>query len=78
MRKVSGEVKRSDIVQQLPLYSEREDLPGNEDPSGRITAEQAQTILKEHGLEVSPDQASAILCFLRRLVALSLTQIFKK
>jgi hypothetical protein len=31
----------SDFVQQLPFYSESEDLPGNEDPSGPITAEQA-------------------------------------
>jgi hypothetical protein len=43
-----------------------------------ITPEQAHAILKEHGLDVSLEQATAILSFLRRLASISLTQILQK
>lgn len=80
MSKVREGGKPSDFVNQLPLYDDIElpDHVGNEDLAGRITPEEAHAILKEHGLDVSLEQAKAILCFLRRLASISLTQILKK
>jgi len=44
---------------------------GTENPEQRITPEQARLVLLEHGMEVSLEQADAILAFLRRFASIS-------
>jgi hypothetical protein len=78
MRKVSDGDKRSEHFDQLGLFNDITDPAFSVDPAGRITPEQARAILKEHGLEVSLEQATAILCYLRRWATISLPQILKK
>jgi hypothetical protein len=55
-----------------PVREEEQDF------ANTITPEQVHAILKEHGLDVSLEQATAILSFLRRLATVSLTQILQK
>lgn len=58
---------------------EEDDIAGSTgqvNPVDRITPERARSILLEHGLEVSLEQADAILTFLRRLAIITLPQIF--
>lgn len=44
---------------------------GTENPAiVKLTPERARLILQEHGMEVSLDQADAILAFLRRLASI--------
>ena len=78
MRKVREGGRRSEHFDQLRLFSETMDPGLAGDPSGKITPEQAQAILKEHGLDVNLEQATAILCYLRRWAAITLPQILKK
>jgi hypothetical protein len=84
MRKVRDGGRSRTSVQQLPLYNELPDPRygespvSSEDPTGKITPEQAQATLKEHGLDVSLEQATAILCYLRRWATITLPQILKK
>jgi hypothetical protein len=49
-----------------------------ENTVNKITPEQAWSILKENGLDVSLEQADEILRFLRRLAILTLPQLFEK
>ena len=55
-----------------PVFSDQENT------ADKITAERARSILQKHGLEVSLEEADAILTFLRRLVILTLPQLFDK
>ncbi len=43
---------------------------GTEEPATKLTPERTRLILQEHGMEVSLEQAEAILTFLRRLASL--------
>jgi hypothetical protein len=63
---------RGGIKQDDSLFSDQEN---NAD---KITPEQARLILQKHGLDVSLEQAGAILAFLRRLAILTLPQLFDK
>ena len=49
-----------------------------EDPAHKITPERARSILQEHGMEVSLEQAEAILRFLRKLAMISSSELFAK
>jgi hypothetical protein len=51
---------------------------GTENPAIKITPERARSILLENGMEVSLEQAEAILAFLRKLANISLPKIFDK
>ena len=42
-----------------------------EDTAQKITPEQARSILQEHGMEVTLEQAESILTFLRRLASIA-------
>ena len=42
---------------------------GTENPATKLTPERARLILQEHGMEVSLEQADAILAFLRQLAS---------
>jgi hypothetical protein len=51
---------------------------GWEEPANKITPERARSILLENGMEVTLEQAEAILAFLRKLANISLSKIFDK
>jgi hypothetical protein len=65
-------MERGGDEQNNPLFSDQEN---NE---GKITPDKARSILQKHGLDVSLEQADAILAFLRRLAILTLPQLFDK
>lgn len=65
-------MERGGAEQDNPLFSDQEN---NE---GKITPERARLILQKHGLDVSLEQADAILAFLRRLAMLTIPQLFDK
>jgi hypothetical protein len=72
MNRVKNGGKGSRRCEQLPLFDA--DPADDVDRPGNITAEQALAILKEHGMDVSLEQAKQILSFLRQIIAISLTQ----
>ena len=78
MSKVKRVGKRLEPFQQLPLFNETADPALSEDPPSKITPEQALAILKEHGMDVSLEQARDILSFLRRLTSIYLPQMLKE
>jgi len=49
-----------------------------ENPASKLTPERARSILLENGMEVSLEQANAILAFLRRLASISSPELFEK
>lgn len=51
---------------------------GTEEPATKLTPERARSILQEHGMEVSLEQAEAILGFLRKLAMISSPKLFEK
>jgi len=52
---------------------------GTEEPATtKLTPERARSILQEHGMEVSLEQAEAILGFLRKLAMISTPKLFEK
>jgi hypothetical protein len=52
---------------------------GTEEPATtKLTPERARSILQEHGMEVSLEQAEAILGFLRKLATISSSKLFEK
>jgi hypothetical protein len=55
------------IDQQLPLFDEVQDPLYCEDPTGKITPEQARAILSKQGLDISEEQAEIVLLFLYQL-----------
>jgi hypothetical protein len=65
-------MERGGLENDNPVFSDQENT------EGKITPERARSILQKHGLEVSLEQADAILAFLRRLAILTLPQLFDK
>ena len=60
------------------MENERLGFSGTENPIERITPERARSILLEHELEVSLEEADLILAFLRRFAILTLSELFDK
>jgi hypothetical protein len=73
---VSKEIVGEEREAEEPQASD--DLFGQENIPVKISPEQARIILQRHGLEVTQQQAEAILSFLRRLAILTLSQTLKK
>jgi len=65
-------MERGGLENDNPVFSDQENAVD------KITPERARSILQTHGLEVSLEQADAILTFLRRLAILTLPQLFDK
>jgi hypothetical protein len=73
-----AKVRTEGSNRQLPLFDSADlDTVGNP-PAGSLTPEKALAILKEQGLNVSLEQASAVLSFLRKLASISLPKIIDK
>ena len=70
------------LAEQLPLFDNKVEDSVKEHLPEYIKPEQARAIFQQHGLNISLEQAEAILIFLRRLIALTSpipsTQIPKK
>jgi len=65
-------MEKEGLENDNPVFSDQENT------GDKITPERARAILQKHGLEVSLEQADAIMTFLRRLAILTLPQLFDK
>jgi hypothetical protein len=65
-------MERGELGNDRTIFSDQENI------GDKITPERARLILQRHGLDVSLEQADAILAFLRRFAMLTLAQIFDK
>jgi hypothetical protein len=74
MRYVKKGNKKSEDGQQLHLYDPATDSPLPEEYQEELTPEKVRTLLKDRGIEVSAEQASHILSFLRQLSNMIVSQ----
>jgi hypothetical protein len=74
MSKVSGEGKK----QQLGLFDSADPDIADDLPTGKLTPEKAHAILKEQGMDVSLEQATIILSYLRKVASISLPKIINE
>ncbi len=65
-------MERGELGNDDPVFSDQENTVD------KITPDRARLILQNHGLDVSLEQADAILAFLRSLAILTLPQLFDK